>query len=251
MNTTENFRYQVIDFLHTTFPDSQQMEAGELYEGVAFLLEKAATYGLQTEADLVTYVITGYLLGLNFDTQMPAATEILTDSALSGTYKADWLQQWTQQIFQTLESDGPATAEEERSVDTFTPEMDMGHYLTMQADAEPFNVLAEEVIKQMMAGDASGLRTHFSPNFLHQIGEQTFEQVCTDLLLPFFEKAQTLGQSSTITYTTDSFGSTGFAFYRTLTESGAEKPFIIYTVYENNQIVVANLVINKTYADMH
>jgi hypothetical protein len=251
MNTTENFQSQVVDFLHTTFPDSQQMDASELHEGVVFLLEKAATYGLQTEADLVTYVITGYLLGLNFDTQMPAATEILTDLSLSGTYKADWLQQWTQQIFQTLEADRPATAEDECTVDTLESEMDMGQYLNMQADAEPFNSLAEEIIRQLIAGDASGLRTHFSPNFLHQIGEQTFEQVCTDLLLPFFETAQALGQSSTITYTTDSFGNTGFAFYRTLTENGVEKPFIIYMVYENNRIVVANLVINKTYADMH
>jgi hypothetical protein len=249
MNTTEAFQHRVISFLHSHFPDSLEMEQGELYNGVLFLLEKAASYGLLTEADQVNYVITGYLLGLHFDTQMTAATEVLTDRYLTSTQKADWLQHWTQQLFQALEADQLQPAEDVNSGDTSTHTMEQ--YLDMQDSAQPYHALAEEVIGQLMQGDASGLRTHFSPNFLNQIGEQTFEQVCTDLLIPFFATAHTLGQSCTTTYTTDSFGNTGFAFYRTVTEGAAEKPFIIYLVQEDRQIVVANLVINKTYEDMH
>jgi hypothetical protein len=249
MNTTESFQHRVVHFLHGQFPESLEMDADELFQGVSFLLEKAAHYGFITEADQVNYVITGYLLGLHFDTEMPAATEILENPYLSGTQKADWLQQWTHQIFDALETYKPQPAEDVHAQDAHIP--DMEQYLDMQTHAEPYSASAEAVIRQMMQGDDSGLKTHFSPNFLRQIGEHTFEQVCAELLIPFFETALTLSQSRTITYTTDSFGNTGFAFYRTVTEGAAEKPFIIYMVLENDQIVVANLVVNKTYADMH
>jgi hypothetical protein len=107
MNITERFQYQVIDFLHSSFPDSLEMEPGELHDGVLFLLEKAASYGLETEADQVNYVITGYLLGLNFDTQTPAALEVLTDPYLNGTQKAEWLQHWTQSFFRRWKQINP------------------------------------------------------------------------------------------------------------------------------------------------
>jgi hypothetical protein len=249
MNTTQDFQHRVITFLHHQFPDSLEMEQQELYNGVSFLLDKATRYGLATEADQVNYVVTGYLLGLHFDTEMPAATEVLHDPYLNGTQKADWLQQWTQQLFEALESDKPQPAESTLSAGA--QPADMEQYLDMHASAEPFNALAEEVISQLMEGDASGLRTHFSPNFLNQIGQHTFEQVCEDLLVPFFKTAHALGKSSTVTYTTNAFGSTGFAFYRTIIEGVNEKPFIIYMVQENGRIVVANVVVNKTYADMH
>lgn len=249
MNTTEEFPYRVIAFLHSQFPESLEMEPSELYNGVSYLLERAAYYGLITEIDQVNYVISGYMLGLHFDTQMPAAAEVLTNENLSGTQKASWLQHFTQHLFNTLEEGKVQPAENINQVNTQIDEMQQ--YLTMQSGAEPFHTLAEEVIGQLMQGDVSGLQTHFSPNFLHQIGEQTFKQVCSELLIPFFETAQTLGPSSTVTYTTDSFGNTGYAFYRTVTEGAATKPFIIYMVQENGRIVVANLVVNKTYEDMH
>jgi hypothetical protein len=66
---------------------------------------------LATEADQVNYVVTGYLLGLHFDTEMPAATEVLHDPYLNGTQKADWLQQWTQQFLRLWKSDKPQPAE--------------------------------------------------------------------------------------------------------------------------------------------
>jgi len=250
MSTTEVFQNRVIDFLHSSFPDSVQMEQAELREGVAFMLEKATHYGLQTEIDQVNYVVTAYLLGLNFDTEMPAATEILTDKYLSGTQKADWLQQWTQQLFQVLAEGQPAPPEKSLP-SANSAATDMQQYLDMQMQAGLYHALAEEVLRGLMQGHAAPLRSYFSTNFLNQIGIQAFEQVCAELLLPFFVTASALGQSSTITYTTDAFGNTGFAFYRTVKEDTTEKPFIIYMVEENGRIVVANLVINKTYADMH
>jgi hypothetical protein len=186
MNTTESFQHRVVHFLHGQFPESLEMDADELFQGVSFLLEKAAHYGFITEADQVNYVITGYLLGLHFDTEMPAATDILQNPYLSGTQKADWLQQWTQQIFDALETNKPQPAEDVHAQDAHIP--DMEQYLGMQTQAEPYSALAEAVIRQLMQGDASGLRTHFSPNFLRQIGAHTFEQVCAELLILFLKR---------------------------------------------------------------
>jgi hypothetical protein len=249
MNTSDNFLQRLLAFLHTQFPDSLEIPPQELADAVRFMLEKAVSYGFETEVDQVNYVVTAYLLGLHFDTEFPAATEVLTDSALTGTEKANWLQQWTEKLFATLE--GGQIQQQESSQVIEMPEADMSTYLDMQENAGPYAQLAEEVIKQLIEGNISGLRENFSLKFLNQIGYETFEKVCAEIIMPFFENARTLGNSSTVTHTTNSFGNTGFAFYRTIIADGVEKPFIIYMVWEDTRIVVANLVVNKTYADMH
>lgn len=249
MNTSDNFQQRLIEYLHSQFPDSLEIPSQELYDSVSFILEKAAYYGFETEADQAAYAVTAYMLGLHFDTEFPAATEILTNGSLTGTEKANQLQYFTEKLFAALE-EGRET-QQGSEYPAQAPEADMNTHLDMQENAQPYEQLAKEVINQLIKGDIDGLRENFSPNFLNQIGSETFEKVCAEIIMPFFADAQALGNSSTVTHTTNSFGNTGFAFYWTVMTNAEEKPFIIYMVWEDTRIVVANLVVNKTYADMH
>ncbi|KHD11469.1 hypothetical protein PN36_29115 [Candidatus Thiomargarita nelsonii] len=68
-------------------------------------VSKARSYGLETERQIANYVTTAWLLGQQFDTEFPAAQEMLNSSNYSHDEKSLWLEQWTEQIFATLEEE--------------------------------------------------------------------------------------------------------------------------------------------------
>jgi hypothetical protein len=71
-------------------------------------------------------------------------------------------------------------------------------------------------------------------------------------ILPFFADYQRAGKTINLSETQDVFGNTGFAVYKTLiAKDGREKPFILYIVSEKNRLVVANILVNKTYQEMN
>jgi hypothetical protein len=214
------------------------------------LLEKAYSYGFEAEDDLAIYIVTAYLLGVNFDREFPAATQILTDPAFSAHEKAQQLQSWTQELLKTLE--------EEQAIENKLPsqqpiphEASVDTYLEMQEKSAPFREKAEWVVQQLISGNITGFKENFSPNFIRQLGMEEVENVCNTHFLPFFSGAEKISNSATVTLTTDAFGSTGYAFYLSVLKQNIEKPFVIYMVSEDNRIVVANLLPNKTYEDMH
>ncbi|MBD0255663.1 MAG: hypothetical protein ICV83_08075 [Cytophagales bacterium] len=254
MNHTTSFEARLVHFLHETFPDSLDMLEGELESTVEGLVEKARSYGIQDEASIAVYVTTAYLLGAQFDTQFPAAAEILNERSYGGAEKAELLESWTRQLFQALEgdgepavpdaapADGPGTAAEEAA------DASMSDYLHMEAGAGPYRELAESLVDTLIRGHVSIVLRHFSPNFRDHLGLDTVEWVFNQQMLPFFAGATGLGNSCTTTYTHDAFGSQGYAFYFTLNSPDGEKPFVMYMVRESGRIVLANVVLDKVYS---
>jgi hypothetical protein len=96
MNHPTTFENRLVHFLHETFPDSLDMPESELEAAVEGLVEKARSYGIQDEASIAGYVTTAYLLGAQFDTQFPAAADILNDHSYGGAEKVERLENWTQ-----------------------------------------------------------------------------------------------------------------------------------------------------------
>jgi hypothetical protein len=250
MNESYPFEERLVSYLYETFPDAKEIPNDEMKSTVLNLLEKASQYGFEMEDDLAIYIVTAYLLGVHFDSEFPGATQILTDPAFSASEKAEQLQTWTQELLKTLEDERnnqPILPPEEP-----TPhEASMDTYLEMQEDSAPFREKAEWVVQQLITGNITGFKDNFSPNFFKQLGMAEVEKVCTTYFLPFFSGAEKISNSATVTLTTDAFGSTGYAFYLSVIKQSHEKPFVIYMVSEDNRIVVANLLPNKTYQDMH
>lgn len=54
--------------------------------------EKARHYGLGTELEVAQYVISAWLLGPSFDTELPAISEILNTGRLSPPQKAEAIE---------------------------------------------------------------------------------------------------------------------------------------------------------------
>jgi hypothetical protein len=98
------FRRSLVQFLRENFDDAKAMPAPELEGSVDLCLAKSERYGLETGQDAATFTVTAYLLGLDFDRDFPAATDVLLSPVLASPDKAEWLREWTEELFRTLEA---------------------------------------------------------------------------------------------------------------------------------------------------
>jgi len=100
--TAMAFAGQVAGFLHQHFPGSRATSRDALAREVMPLVEKAASYGLDTQRDAVAYVVTAAYLGRDFDSALPQATAILLRDELGGAAKARDLRALTMGILGRL-----------------------------------------------------------------------------------------------------------------------------------------------------
>lgn len=101
----ERFEARLADFLREQFPEAAEEPPDELRAAVRAQAEKAEAYGLLTERQAAAYVACAWLLGPDFDTEFPAAVEVLGSPERSPDEKADWLGEWTEAMFAALEQD--------------------------------------------------------------------------------------------------------------------------------------------------
>lgn len=97
-----DYELRVTRFLRQQFADATQEPEEQLRLQVAAQIVKARGYGLVTEQEVASYVVSAWLLGQHFDTEFPAAQEVLT-APISGNMKACFLEEWTRELFQRLE----------------------------------------------------------------------------------------------------------------------------------------------------
>jgi len=97
------FEARIADFLYGEFPDAQEIPREEFMPVIHEQVSKARSYGLETERQIANYVTTAWLLGQQFDTEFPAAQEMLTSSEYTRDDKSEWLAQWTTEMFAVLE----------------------------------------------------------------------------------------------------------------------------------------------------
>lgn len=89
-------------FLQSEFPDARRESRAMLKSGVSEQIARARDHGFTTEIQLVTYVVTAWLLGSTFDEEFPAVKETLASPVMSPGDKAAWLSQFTEKLFRTL-----------------------------------------------------------------------------------------------------------------------------------------------------
>ncbi len=65
-------------------------------------IAKAHGHGLSSELDVARYVITSWLLGLDFDTRFPAMAEVLASDRLTPSQKAEALERIAETLLATL-----------------------------------------------------------------------------------------------------------------------------------------------------
>lgn len=124
--------------------------------------------------------------------------------------------------------------------------------VAMQAEAKPYAAFADRVVEMLVAGDGKGFRELLSPTGMAAATPEQVDAFVDGQVLPFFADYGAPGPGTTITRTKHPAGFTGFAFYTSFTATGGQaKPFVLYVVEEGGKLVVGNLLVGKTFQDLH
>jgi hypothetical protein len=102
----EHYEDRLYDFLCEEFPEAKDDPPAELRAEIHRQVEKAKTYGLESEQDVALYLTSAWMLGKEFDTEFPAANEILKSPMRSPAMKAEDLSKLTERLFLALEEEG-------------------------------------------------------------------------------------------------------------------------------------------------
>jgi hypothetical protein len=99
--TDRNYEIRLVYFLRNQFPDAELKTEASLVDGIGPQIVKARGYGLITEQQIAVYVTSAWLLGGDFDNAFPAAKEMLNSSVMAD-HKSDWLEHFTEKLFERL-----------------------------------------------------------------------------------------------------------------------------------------------------
>jgi len=100
---TQRVLGRIVEIICSTHPDARPALTSD--EGRKTLREqyrKANHYGLSSDLDVASYVITAWQLGPDFDTRFPAMREILNNSAIPSDRKAESIGRFTVTLLETL-----------------------------------------------------------------------------------------------------------------------------------------------------
>lgn len=92
------FEDKVINFLRRHFEETQNEPREELRLVVREQIAKARSYELETERQIMIYMVAAWSMGQEFDTQFPEAQEILTSSEYSPDEKSERLAEWDENL---------------------------------------------------------------------------------------------------------------------------------------------------------
>lgn len=124
--------------------------------------------------------------------------------------------------------------------------------LAMQAQAAPFLDFADQILAAVTAGQSGALRASLSPTTLAGWQAGDVDVFVDQIVMPYFADYDQPVNEQWVAPTTSPAGFTGFAFYRSFTtKSGRTKPYVLYLLDENGRMVVGNLLVGKTFQDMH
>lgn len=124
--------------------------------------------------------------------------------------------------------------------------------LAMQAKAERYMTFADQIVAALSTGQSGAFRASLSPTMLASTTKDELDQFVDRQVMPFFADYAMPGREQWVAPTTHPSGLTGFAFFRSFTTSdGTEKPFVLYVLEEDGRLVVGNLLVGRSFQDMH
>ena len=129
---------------------------------------------------------------------------------------------------------------------------DVTNDLRMMEASARFRTTAEHFSNTARTGSAEALSALISPSMIDYAGVEGVLAILEGQVIPFFQSGDDAWQRTTITFTTDGFGHEGFAFYGFLHGAdGAERPFVLYVVEEEEQAVIANVLVDHFVEGRH
>jgi hypothetical protein len=270
MNATQQTQAELLQFLRDVFPNSQSVPDAELKQKIDQAWQKGLHYGFRGGDQLGTYVIAAYVLGENFDQDIPEVAALLQDSSFTSAEKVDQLETFAQDAVQALaggagkQADGQVDgqvqallAEEaarQASGNTGDPTDPYHDYYEVQRVSQPYRLVAEWAVDKLRQGDLEAILNKFSPGVMQAVGRPRVEAILREKVIPFFQASLEVADSVEVGKAEFENGAEGYAFSmhlvalrRTKPLIGT-KPFTIVVVQENGQLLVASVDVDRQYA---
>ena len=147
-----------------------------------------------------------------------------------------------------------ANAQRTNSPNTTKPpvNMSMQEGLAMEASDAALRPVMHAFITAAGEKNSKAAADLISAKMRANAGNEAVNSFLSQQVLPFFAGNKGLGNSTTVTNTTDGFGQQGHAYYSYLKAADGEvRPFVMYVVLEDGQPRVANVLVNKLVEGRH
>jgi hypothetical protein len=124
-----------------------------------------------------------------------------------------------------------------------------------QFSSDDYQELVEKAVRLLAQGQSEEFRALLSPSMLRrsekQLGETVIETIIKERYVPFFKTFHHFNPTVASMKTSDADGHRGVAVFRTFVDQvDQERPFVVYVLEEEGELVVGNLLINKTMRDV-
>ncbi len=267
MNATQRTKAELFQVIRSAFPGSRAVPDAELKQKIDRAWQKGLHYGFRGEDEMGTYVIAAYVLGDNFDRDVPQAAALLQDASLTSAEKTDRLEALAQEAVQALRSGGGQSVEErvdagvqamlaeeaarQASGDTTNPADPYYDYHETQRISQPYRLVAEWAVDKLRKGDLEAVLKKFSPNVMREVGQPKVEALFREKVIPFFQASLEVSDSVETGQAEYANGATGYAFFMHLVALRRTKPyigsnpFVILVVQENGQLRVAGVDVDR------
>ncbi len=259
MNATDLIKTELFRFLRDVFPGARSAPDANIRQQINRAWEKGQHYGFRGRDELGTFVIAAYVLGDNFDQDIPEVAALLQDPSCASSEKTDRLEAFVEGPMQALiqagapeepsGADGPDHAEA-AAYDSSNPGGLTGSvldYYEVQRASHPYRVAADWAVERLRQGDLEAVLARFSPGVFREVGRSQLETVLRREVVPFFQSGMAVEEpvdQGTIRYEN---GSEGYYFSMHLTVMRrtkpyiSQKPFEIVVVRENGQFLIAGV----------
>ncbi|MBC8088714.1 MAG: hypothetical protein H7Z40_15730 [Phycisphaerae bacterium] len=139
------------------------------------------------------------------------------------------------------------------NTNTKTPvNMSMQDGLTMEASDASLRLAMHAFITAAGEKNSQAAAGLISSKMKANAGADAVNSFLSQQIVPFFAGNKGLGNSTTISNTTDGFGQQGHAYYAYIRSADGElRPFVMYVVLEDGQPRVANVLVNKLVEGRH
>lgn len=100
----KEFIKRMMSLLREEFESAAQIPDDEFKAIITNQIKRANNYGVKIETNIAKYIITAFLMGIDFDKNFTGARKILDNNTVDETNKISSLEEWTLQVFENIES---------------------------------------------------------------------------------------------------------------------------------------------------
>ncbi|KYG03089.1 hypothetical protein BE21_53405 [Sorangium cellulosum] len=101
------FRERLVRFVQENCNGAARVSRSELSQTVKFLIERAESYGIETERQVAIFVVTRWVIGEKFDSVFSQIERMLIDDSIGADEKTSRLREYAMDLLHTDRGEHP------------------------------------------------------------------------------------------------------------------------------------------------